>query len=823
MGEPRKGWSIEEANSARDWLVQAADDPGLADAGKISALQGMVDKFDADVDGGWNPPAAADPYAQESYETPKDRAAGVSGSPNYQAKRDAIHAEARRYADGPRDNASGLLSKTARVDWYPEDGSGGQAYNYREPSPEHLIRYIKRAMNDAPDAATQKEYAKKMRDLHAFGKESDIYGEMSDGMWSNSLRVAQKHGVPIVRIEKKDIQAEDLIRDVGEKAYSVLEPLLLGFEKGVTLGVGRELVASVQGNKVYDEPTQRFLAEMEKRGEFEPFGERVKEMDAGGWRGALGTTAEIGGAMMGMSIPGLALKGAGKVALRAGAKSLMAGAKATPALLRGTALGSAKIGGRAKRGLIEGAVAGGAEAGGEAAVRKAGRAIRDEGQGEEYAPIDVGTSALMGVGLGGAAGGALAGIGGLAANRLKALRKGEDDVARDMGLVQMAHGPDVHITELPGGIRKTAGMEAAEEAALGPHPVGEGTQLDAFRPSDMALEGVSRKVLAANTRREVRVIEFQKDDMGTFYSANSAPDMHYKGAAEEVYALMKTNKEIPFEDASLARDSFREMTDFEAYSGIVNAQAMADSAGHIAVISKAEAVEIYGRQAVDKKLAKMDAPPPLKDEKGEEYADTIHFVVDALSVSPQKYDKSIQALDRKINYDRTASGRDPIWGNLRHRVAQDRSTIPGWQAKKDKHHAQLNEIEDRWRALDLSKPFHELPDTGTTKVSIDQALRGNMAPDAIRKGGFRDALAEAPGATQAFLDARAIKARERLISGITELPGSQAEFKRKAFRLFAFGGDAIAEPIERKTRNLGGRRTGQAAAKAYQMGRDEER
>ena len=633
---------------------------------------------------------------------------------------------------------------------------GTSSFIYNEPSVEEMDAYLRKSIQnvDRPEYVAHWEHA--LGQLELDGEESKIYKEMADRRWMEWKGSFQRNGASIVRAKYAGPNEEGGYFDhLSTQAMAALEPFASGLDLSVTLGMGRQAVASLAGNQVHGKAAARALKELEGSGMARPMGERG--------RGAESTKLGFAGQVAGMVTGGAASMGAkaiGKLVT-----------KVAP-LLRGTRMGSGVTGG----------LSGGAESLMTSGIERVGEWDRGD---KRDASRDLGAEALGGTILGAGGGVVSHMISDAGGSIQRGLRSGAGDArARDLGQMR-EHMADVgggSETSFRHGITETPQMRQISEQSLEPVDLG-GAKVH-FTPEQQAMRGLPKATQRAGARAERVAVERIGKEKEAFYRKYEGQSRHMTHGARELMRVANLREGVPFADDLVATKALAAVTELTPVKSFSDAVLHKETDGFLRTMTKEQAIEAYGEEFVNAAANKIGA------------TGTFAFVVKAKRMTPREYDTSMDGIDRQINFD-SARQKDPMWEGLRAQVARDRDTFPGgWGDMKAKHHVTLNQLEARQRAFGLGGAFRK-----TSEKDIDQirnVLQGASGATSATDKYLYEVLSENPELLRQFRTMRAVGARGRLKQGIESVPGSMPEARRSGMSQLRLRTDPMMQLLERR-------------------------
>jgi hypothetical protein len=651
-----------------------------------------------------------------------------------------------------------------------------QPFIYDEPSVEEMARYLQKSMENVDSEQYRAHWRRALTQLTDKGDRSEIYKEMADRRWMEAKRVFQRNGASIVRAAHIGQEEEEgLLNYLSTQGMSAMESFAGGLDTGITLGLGREAVATIGGNRIHGEKTAKALAQLEEAGLMLPQADRMKAARTGSVGGQiLGFAGELAGLMTPF--------GAGAQIGKLGTKLVGKVSQATPKLLQGTRLGKSVTGGAMRNPLAVGAVTGGTEALMVGGIERGGQEVR----GDESPRRDLMAETMFGAGLGGA-GGLTAGLMSAGARATtESLRRGAGDMrARDLGAMRAHLGPGVSETQVLTGVTETPAMRDLSMRSLDPQDLG-GAKVHQT-PEQVGMRGLPRAARHHAAKRERAVLAKQAETNEAFYTKHEGERRYMTNAAKEMFEIARRREGVPFANDSVAQRAIHETTEFQAVNSIGDAAMHSDADGFIRAMSQNEAIEVYGRAAVEEAAQKIGAPKNFA------------LVVKARQMNPRQYDEAMRGIDRQINYD-SARQKDPLWKNLRTKVAQDRGGwSEDWSRTKARHHEELNDLEARQKAFGLGGPFRDTSEKDLAQ--IENMLKGAAGPEGSTDEFLFKVLSENPEMLRRFNAMRATGARGRLKQGYGGVPGSRAGLIRAAQQ----GGRTRIDPVmQMLQRRIGG-------------------
>lgn len=866
--KPLTNWTRRNYRDAKSLFIN-----GEGSEKERAGIAKKMGLYEADVNRGWNPAEGDetgvpvsnvdswDPYHGQALSSPAP--ISVKPAPAETMSGDDIVAYAiadrASYGNGIP-NASQRMSLRAKPVYAHKDNKGAP-YMYSEPTVAQLKEYLKRSIAAVDDPRYQMHWRSAMASLEDEGEGGKTFKELSDRAWMEARRVTAKHRGAIIRMKYAgDDPDTSWIDNASAHAVSAMEPTLYSLEAGATLGVGRELLGALEENIVPEKGTQSALRELEETGIILPPRERMRATMEDSLLGQI-----VGGAASLLAPWGGAIGAIGKAAdigvRKAGGGALNLLGKATtrleranvsvPSLLRGTHLGpsvtgapTSVLGKTAAAGLATGA-----EVFGLGAVRKG----VDKMAGGGGSDAELLPTTLQGMLLGSGLGFGLGFLGKGARASQKSLRTGSGEVTKDLGVLEEQVGGPA--TRFWSGYETSPAMGRLDKAALKAKnlpgtKLGEGGkpvldkgeylapwgradkdapmvqqgeyQTHKFTPGGVASRRMVRPTLQRGVRGEERVLKLEGDENQAFWDKHVGNPSYMGRAAESMAKLFRKRKDIPFEDAAAAREAFRGVTKPTfARNAIDESDILAAEGGGIQ-LSWEEARQLYGDDVLNKEAAKK-----LGGLTKEELVE-VTVIAKPKLLTPEQYDRSIRALDRKINWLSRKGGEDPLYREVRKAISDDRVAYgKGWDTMKKRHHELLGELEARAQSVGLPPVVGSFKAAGQKDIrNVQDALKGSMGPDASDEGLMRllgDPLAHSRGARVKPADrakflkenpsglkppskapllkqwntARAIEARERLRPIHDNVPGSRPGVIRMLYK----GGrpriDAAARGIER--------------------------
>lgn len=601
----------------------------------------------------------------------------------------------------------GLSIKPMGID-RPGSPTKVAAYKYFEPSEEAAKRYAKR-MLDKESAAFV------IADIDSEGTSSKSYEMIADDRWKRSRRAFEEEGHPVFRVEFTGPSAGSTI---GEKAAlsvarasSVISPMLLGLDRSLAFGQGREIGASAED--LFANPAQtRALEALVKRGILEPTAEQLKDI------GEASPVSQAIGSVAGMLSP----QGVGARIGSAATKGLGRAA----ASVTGKAPG---VAGKIVGGGLSGSAGGVVGEGAELAVETAGSLLRGE---EEFIPsAEEVKSRLAGAGTIGFGLGAGTRAIGMAGRGLA------DDIrlgGRDIKDVEAVSG----FTNILKGVDPGPRIRKIEQESLAKRNV-PGTEVDVVTdPVNLLGHKIKGRMISRSEEIYDKALDSIRKDKDEFISGNKNKRIRLKSTIDKYLNELSKDK-TPWRDDSQAMKAFHDTVEVKAF--VRNEPAMKryilESGGRklgnrtissLGLIKKAsKAIEKLNRQRFMDKQSRLTSaripmvpnPKPVKDPV---------IVVASREMTPQQFMEATSALDSRLNFKLEFTSKDPIARKISATVREDAKDLgPQFVEMRNKHSELLSRIKPGKKALLGTLDALEAGDVTAENKAAGKALKSGSS------------------------------------------------------------------------------------------------
>ena len=467
------------------------------------------------------------------------------GAPEAQhvSLRERVHEIKARAAD---DNPE-LPSESKRRSLYAEplyEGKNGigmfknAPFVHYEPKPEHLIAELT-SYSSQLQGTQKKDIEVAIADLKNNGKDSKTYKEAADRIWVETRSEFEREGLPVQRVAHAPVNSYRT--GVNKVAGTIAAPILHGADQSALFG-GLSAAWPTMSQDVMSgsSPEQDKVVERLRQRGVLPAGEAARGQDAG--EGGL----SLFGGIMGLIAGGPKSLGGG--AVKAGLKTEAAMAKAAPAWLRGTTLGS-----RLTRSAAGGAVAGGLAGGGTQAVTELSEAARGGTPELGDVAAEAGEGALFGT-IADAGGTTVAHGFGTAARKIG--QAAQEGLRMKPGL-----GDDLRAMEA-GGAGKTDllfGVKQSPEGKSLAREALEPVELEGVRMSQTkqqaALKPIADAALESRVSKTKLEMERMQQDNVQGYARLEGRRASTYPVVNQLMSLLRSRKDIPFTEMTKYKEA----------------------------------------------------------------------------------------------------------------------------------------------------------------------------------------------------------------------------------------------------------------------------